>query len=94
MKNLPAKLPPWSAKAVSVVGRSCNAVIVSGTACRAVRGAGATCETGVTNACVLRARTSARAVVRSMVVVLAAMPAAFYCKYATAVQMIAPTDAI
>ena len=50
MKNLPAKFPPWSAKAVNDVGRSCNAVIVSGTAWITVRGAGATCEMGVTNA--------------------------------------------
>ena len=70
MKNLPAKLPPWSAKAVNDVGRStcCKADSVSGTAWITVRGAaGATCDMGVTNACVLRARTSARAVVRSMV---------------------------
>ena len=33
MKNLPARLPPWSAKAVNDVGRvCCNADSVSGTA--------------------------------------------------------------
>ena len=64
MKNLPARLPPWSAKAVSDVGRStCVADSVSGTACT-VRGFdGATCETGVTNACCAPASTAA--VVRS-----------------------------
>ena len=69
MKNLPARLPPWSAKAVNDVGRvCCNADSVSGTAWITVRGAAGTCEIGVTKACV-RARTSARAVVRSMVAV-------------------------
>ena len=63
MKNFPARLPPWSAKAVNDVGRvCCNADSVSGTACNAVRGAGATCEMGVTNAAADPAHSSSDAV--------------------------------